>query len=420
MVAFRLNKDDSFHFELMRQLGHATYHGSDVVEVLRAAGQLTDRSGDFEAFYTVFLELAERVEAYAMASPANTPSQRVSRREAYFRAATYYRAADFYLHGDKDSARIDSLWSKQTTCFNKAIALLNIPGRRETLKSADGSFSVPLIFYSADTARFPGLRPTIIGGNGFDGAQEEMLHVCGFAALERGFNFVSYEGPGQPTVRREQGLGFIHDWERVVTPVVDWLHEQAIELEIDSSKLGLWGHSMGGYLATRAAAFEHRLGAVFAIDGVFDVGAAYLKILPKPLADAYHAGDKAKIDAIGEEMLTAPDVPTTVKWGNTQGPWAMLNEDQPRSVYEFLKATERMTLKDVAHKVQCKVFVGDAEEDIFFKGQPEILAEALGEKAHFKLFTSEDGAGAHCQVGAGLLLNQCVFDWFERVVGGED
>jgi hypothetical protein len=40
----------------------------------------------------------------------------------------------------------------------------------------------------------------MILGNRYDDAQEEMPHVLGFAALERGFDVITHEGPGQPTV----------------------------------------------------------------------------------------------------------------------------------------------------------------------------------------------------------------------------
>ena len=45
----------------------------------------------------------------------------------------------------------------------------------------------------------------------------------GKAAFERGYNVIVYEVPGQPTPRREQNLGLIPDWDKVVTPVVDYL-----------------------------------------------------------------------------------------------------------------------------------------------------------------------------------------------------
>ena len=99
-----------------------------------------------------FLDLAKRVEGYASKSPAkDSASQRVSRRDAFFRASAYYRAADFYLAGGADHSRIDSLWGNQTRCFDGAIALLSERGQRETLKSQDGSFEIPVIFYAAST-----------------------------------------------------------------------------------------------------------------------------------------------------------------------------------------------------------------------------------------------------------------------------
>ncbi|RKL01743.1 hypothetical protein BFJ71_g5072 [Fusarium oxysporum] len=89
----------------------------------------------------------------------------------------------------------------------------------------------------------------------------------GKAILERGMNVITYEGPGQPTVRRKQNLGFIHEWEKVVTPVVDYLLTRP---EVDPKSIGLLGYSFGGMLAPRAAAFEHRLAPVFAVDGVYE------------------------------------------------------------------------------------------------------------------------------------------------------
>ena len=51
----------------------------------------------------------------------------------------------------------------------------------------------------------------------------------------------------------------------MVTPAVDF----ALTLpEVDPSRLALIGMSLGGYLAARAAAFEHRLVACVLYDGV--------------------------------------------------------------------------------------------------------------------------------------------------------
>ena len=206
-LQYQLSKDPDFHFEILRNIAYASTEGSDVGEVLVAASEITP--GDYESWYSAFYKLAERVQAQASAIDVN--KYPVSARNAHFRAASYYRAADFFLHGNWGDPRIFSLWKQQTAAFNTALELLPVPGQRVTLRADKNEFEIPAIFYSSGQS---GPRPTLILGNGYDGSQEEMYHVVGQAALERGMNVISYEGPGQPTVRRYQDLGFIPDWER--------------------------------------------------------------------------------------------------------------------------------------------------------------------------------------------------------------
>ncbi|MEI9995027.1 MAG: hypothetical protein WDM91_10565 [Rhizomicrobium sp.] len=72
-----------------------------------------------------------------------------------------------------------------------------------------------------------------------------------------------------------------------------------------------------------------------------------------------------------------------------------------------------MTLSDRAGEIACPVLVCDADDDAFFKGQPEALARALGRRATHKVFRQEDSASAHCHVGASDLMNSTVLGWFE-------
>ena len=66
------------------------------------------------------------------------------------------------------------------------------------------------------------------------------------------------------------------------------------------------------------------------------------------------------------------------------------------------------------------MFVGDAQSDAFFPGQAKELADALGSTATYYFFENEDGAGAHCQVGATFFSNQVAFDWFEEHHFGQE
>lgn len=261
----QLSTDSSFHFEILRDLAGAPYSGSDIGEVLLTAAKI--EAGNFESFASTFNALANRV--YATAQKINSTRFPVSAREAYFRAATYFRSADFYLHGNWSDPRINSLWRLQETAYDNAISLLPSPPARVNI-TADG-FYIPTIFYTPDGWKTP--RPTIVICSGFDGSQEELYHQVGKAALDRGYNVITFDGPGQPGPRRWQNIGFILEWEKVVTPIVDYLFTLP---NVDTSAIALFGLSFGGFLAPRAAAFEHRLAAVMAVDGIYDFGGEIL------------------------------------------------------------------------------------------------------------------------------------------------
>ena len=307
--------DHSFNYELHRMVAHARYRGSDTCEVLALAPAI--KPGDMESWHDAFFPLAERVAASAGA-PSVKPhqaSRSVSRADRLFAASNYYRAADFFLHGNPADSRIAALWDRQTECYNEALKELG-NGVRHVLRADD--FDVPIIYFKTPPNSATGSptrpRPTIVLGNGYDGAMEEMMHVSGFAALERGYNVILYEGPGQPSVRRDQDLGFIHEWERVVKPVVDFAVAQE---EIDAKKIALLGYSFGGLMCVRAAAFEHRLAAAVAIDGIFDFNAPAR--LPKDLKKLWDEGRVDEFDARFSEVEFNPRVPTDARWGFQQG-----------------------------------------------------------------------------------------------------
>ncbi|KAJ5183722.1 hypothetical protein N7492_001338 [Penicillium capsulatum] len=395
-----LSSDVSFHFELLRVLSNARYSGADVGEVLQAASQITP--GDFESFAVTFANLASRVHSQAEALPQKSVA---SRRDFYLRAATYFRAADFYLHGNPNDARINEYQIKSVDLFEKARELLSYPSERITLE-ADG-FKIPAIIYRPGADRSKPL-PTMIMASGFDGSQEELMHVHGFAALERGYNLITYEGPGQPTVLREQNLGFIAEWEKAVTPVVDFAISQP---DVDASKIGLLGVSMGGYLAVRAAAFDHRIAAVIANDAVYDVYATFVQGTPPKLLGLLENGQTEEYDRIIFESGAMQQASTSTRWGFEHGLYSF----RTSSPAALLQRTKKMTLKGLADKVKCPVWLGNAEHDEFFKGQPEQAKEALGDKGKLVTLTMEDAAGHHCHLGATVLLNQIVFDWFDEV-----
>lgn len=155
---YPLSTDNYFAFYLEETLSLANNAGAQTGEVLRIASQI--RPGDFESVYSAFYYMAERV--HGIATSTNATKDPTTAREAYFRAASYYRGADFFLHGNWSDPRIYNLWNSALNDFDKAVALLDVPAERVTLKAKGsiGEYEVPAIFYKA--APCDSKRPTIV------------------------------------------------------------------------------------------------------------------------------------------------------------------------------------------------------------------------------------------------------------------
>lgn len=156
--------------------------------------------------------------------------------------------------------------------------------------------------------------------SGFDGTAEELHFSGALAAVERGYTVLTFDGPGQPGPRHHQGLVFRPDWENVITPVVDFAETLP---EVDNSRIALLGSSMGGVLAPRAAAFEHRLAALIAVDGVYDLGQVSTRHIPGDRDEAerlLRADSAPELDARFEQ-ITAQDA--TARWAINHGMYVM-------------------------------------------------------------------------------------------------
>ena len=247
--------DPTFSLQLLRTIDKTYNKVADIGECLSTAYRI--KEGDFESWHIEWLKTAKRVHEYAEDCLAR--GHKVSAREAYLRASNYYRAAEFLLIEPEDP-RVQTTWSNSKECFGKAARLFS-PSFEPIEIPYDGT-TLPGYFYrtndhnSVRGARTS--RPTIIVHGGFDSTLEE-LYASAAPALDRDYNCLTFEGPGQGGVIRKQKIPFRYDWEKVVTPVMDYaLSRKEI---VDPSRISLMGISMGGYLAARAAAFEDRIAA---------------------------------------------------------------------------------------------------------------------------------------------------------------
>jgi alpha-beta hydrolase superfamily lysophospholipase len=390
--------DPQFDFQTLRLLGSAATGDAEVGEVLSTAARITP--GDFASWTAQWLATARRV--HGVADECKERGHLVSAREAYLRAANYYRAAEFYLHGDPADRGIRHLSREARWCFLTALALS--PGDVTALVIPYENTALPGYFYPAAGAARP--VATLIAHSGFDGTQEE-LRATALAANARGMHCVTFEGPGQGAVIREEGLPFRPDWEAVVAPVLD--HVLTLP-EVDPDRIALLGLSFGGYLAPRAAAFEHRLAACIANGGVFDFMANNLP--PGMTRQAAATWVREQPQAAEQVMRDLMSASTDTRWAVQNGMFTF-GSDSPGA---WFRAALDYTLDGVAQRIQCPTLVIDTEGERAFQGQAKALYDALTCEKSFMLFTAAEGAEDHCQVGSPLLSAQRVFDWLEETL----
>jgi 2,6-dihydroxypseudooxynicotine hydrolase len=76
---------------------------------------------------------------------------------------------------------------------------------------------------------------------------------------------LAFDGPGQG--EGEYELAIRGDYEAPVRSVLDLVEQRG---DLDADRIGLWGVSLGGYYAPRAAAFDKRVKACIALSGPYD------------------------------------------------------------------------------------------------------------------------------------------------------
>ncbi|GHS88389.1 dipeptidyl aminopeptidase [Actinomycetota bacterium] len=400
--------DPQFWYETQRALGHSAYGGAEVGEVLATAARIT--AGDYDSWHDEWTATADRVAAEA--EEAARRGHHTTAASGLLRASNYYRSAEFFLHGNPADPRIDAAYDRSVATFRHALRMQGADVEPVTIPY-EGTV-LHGYFYRAATASGAddGPRPTVVMHNGFDGTAEELHFFGAAAAVERGYHVLTFDGPGQPAALRRDGLVFRADWQHVVTPVLDWL--LTTRAEVDPERVALLGISMGGLLAPRAAADEHRLAACIAVDGVYDLGIIATREMPMPREQAeelLRAPDMPEIDAALDAMMAQDP---TARWAMTHGMY-VTGTPTPRA---FLARYLDFSLADgVAERITCPTLVCEAEEDLFFAGQPELLFEHLtAPRSALLRFTADEGAGAHCHSGTQRLAFGRIYDWLDEVL----
>lgn len=402
---------DSLHDEFASWiLGFAPYGGGTVGEVAQLATQVTD--GDDDSFFDAFSTYGRRL--IDEADSARAAGHTATAYECYLRGAAFLGVAYHPLFGSPVDPRLLDAFRTQMDAFAKAMALRTPPG--EQVHVPYGHTSLPAWFIRTPLAPEE-RRPTVLVGGGWDSTLVENLLGIGLAALERGYHVLLHDGPGQGRLLFEEGLPLRHDWEAVVTPVVD----AALGLDlVDRDRLVYWPWSLGGWMAPRVAIHERRLAAVVCDPGQTDMGA---KIV-----------DGMRMMGMTDEQVAAlPDMDPDFEKGALEfingvrnlhwslirrGTWANGAggpDDLAGFVAEMLKWN--LTDEELA-TITTPMLVMSADDDRA-SGDAQHLFDVLTCPKRRVHFTAETGTNMHCEMLNRPYANRVALDWLDETLGAD-
>ena len=211
---------------------------------------------------------------------ALTRGHQLTAGECLQRAGVYYHFAAFLFV--QDVPQMKTAHMKAVECRQAALPFLRPPGERVRIPYESGTL--------AGILRKPAgydKPPVVVMAVGLDSTKEEGdAYEAPF--LARGIATLIFDGPGQG--EGQYDFAIRGDYEIPVKAVIDYIETRK---DLDASRIGMWGVSLGGYYAPRAAAFEKRIKACIALGGPFDWGASF-DALPDLTKEAFRVRSHAK------------------------------------------------------------------------------------------------------------------------------
>jgi pimeloyl-ACP methyl ester carboxylesterase len=306
-------------------------------------------------------------------------------------AAIYYRAAEFYIT-QKDPEKIqfyDEFINLFYNIFEKdGVKTSKIPYEKSYLHA----LKVPAIGKKKDT---------IIMHGGFDSFVEEFYYMMRIFA-DNGHEVIAYEGPGQGGTRRKYDLAWDEKWEKPTKTVLDFFNLDDVTI---------YGISMGGHLCLRAAAFEPRIKRVVTSGGAVD----YFKIA-NPISRGM-----LKFFLHFKNFSTKMMIKKMNKddYHNWFGENSMYITNIHNPIDASMKILDMNEENAQPSKITQDVLVLSSKNDHFIPIKMHNIMMKKLANAHSvtgRIFTKEDHAQNHCQIGNINLVCSVVLDWLDTKI----
>lgn len=309
-----------------------------------------------------------------------------------FSAGTKLKRAALYLmvaermqgHGNPNR---EETWNKAQEVFRKSIQLSQDNCERVEIPLENGG-TMPALFVRAPGE---GPKPTVVYCNGLDSCKE-MLYWSNLpqALAKRGISTLCVDQPGTGEALRNYKLPATPHSETWASKAVDWLEQRP---EVDASRIGMTGISLGGHYAPRAVAFEPR----FASGAVWGANHNWAEVQQK------------RLKREGEN-------PVPHYWAHVMWVFGATDMD------DFFAKAEGMNLNGVMEKIKVPFLVthGAKDRQIGLEYAHQSYDQLVNSpNRKLKIFTEREGGVEH--VGADNMSFGCdyIADWFAQTLNGK-
>lgn len=348
---------------------------------LREAASQPDAAGS-RAFRATWVRMADKLCELAAEDEAR--GRLISAGDKYGRAATYYLTAErLQAHGSEGRM---ALYQRFLEVFAKGTALAGENCERVEIPYGDTHLSA--LYIRAEGV--DGRAPVLVQLNGLD-STKEMKYRVGLPRwlAQRGVSSLVVDQPGTGEALRLHDLTAVYNSEVWAAKVVDWLETRD---DIDPSRIGCEGVSLGGYYCPRAVAFEPR----FACGVVWGANHDWRDVQKKRLQK--------------EGSFPVPHY-----WEHVQWVWGA------KDIEDFMRIAESVHLDGVVERIKVPFLVthGGKDSQIPLHWAERTYEQLVNSpKRELKIFTEREGGVQHSSFDNSANAGAYIADWVAETLGG--
>ncbi len=368
-------------------LGSASNGGVEIGEAFATAAKIKD--GDAASWQAEWLKMAKLAEERGEKSLKG--GHKVSALQQLMRASNYYRIGLMAML--PDDPRLPEAGKKSRELMRKAGKLMDPP--LEYFEVPFEGTVLPGYFRAAKADGTP--RKTLLMLGGGETFAEDLIFYIMPQAIERGYNFITVDLPGQGLMPL-QGKYFRADMWKAVMAVVD---KNIGRPQIDKKRLAVYGISGGGGFAPQTAQHDKRLKAVVVNSCVVDAHPLFASMTPVTTATA---------DKMASWNSFHANTVKGVAWR-----WNVPMDNIPGLV----EANKGFSFTPSKISVPLISVVGEGEysngDEV--KRQQKLCIDGVA-NANKKLVVTPlaEGASNHCIMENRSVMAQEVFDWLDNAL----